>query len=74
MANAGPGPADRNRKEIAASETELRKLEPDVDEGVIQDLVEAAYDELTPAKVHGYLPLLIVHQVRVVLRGRQKAA
>ena len=62
-----------DRDEIAASETELRGLEPDVDGGVIQSLVQSAYDELTPAKVSTYLPILVVREVRQILRGRRAA-
>jgi hypothetical protein len=64
----------QNRDDIAASETELRRLEPDTDSDVIHDLVQTAYDELMPAKVHSYVPILIVHEVRDILRGRQPAA
>ena len=64
---------ESDRDEIAASETELRRLEPDVDGEVIHSLVQSAYDELTPAKVHRYLPILVVREVREVLRGRRAA-
>jgi hypothetical protein len=60
--------------EISASEAELRRLEPQVDSEVIHRLVHQTYDELMPAKVHNYVPILIVHQVRDILRGRQSAA
>ncbi len=65
---------ERNIGEIAASEAELRRLEPEADERLIQGLVLAAYDDLMPAKVHNYVPLLIVRQVRDILRGRPAAA
>ena len=58
---------------IAASETELRGLEPGVDDEVIHRLVQSAYDELTPAKVHTYLPILVLREVRQVLRDRRAA-
>jgi hypothetical protein len=74
MAVAKPGVEDRVLTEIAASEAELRRLEPGVDDRVIQGLVEASYDELMPAKVHNYVSILIVHQVRDILRDRQAAA
>ena len=53
---------------------ELHRLAPDVRGGVIEGLVETAYDELMPAKVHNFVPILIVHQVRNILRHRQPAA
>jgi hypothetical protein len=74
MALAEPEVEERNIDEIAASEAELRRLEPQADEAVIQGLVQIAYDELMPAKVHNYVPLLIVRQVRDILRGRPVAA
>ena len=74
MALAEPGLADRNIGEIAASQAELHRLEPLVDEAVIKGLVHTAYDELMPAKVRNYLPLLIVHRVRDILRYRPVAA
>jgi len=66
--------AERNIGEIEASQAELHSLEPEVDEVLIQGLVQAAHDELMPAKVHNYVPLLIVRQVRDILRGRTVAA
>lgn len=74
MAPAGPAVEKRNQSEIAASEAELHRLEPQASEAVIQDLVRTAYDELMPAKVHSFVPILIVHHVRDILRGRQTAA
>jgi hypothetical protein len=74
MALAEPEVEERNIDEIAASEAELRRLEPEVDEGVIQGLVQTAYEELMPVKVHTYVPLLIVRQVRDILHGRPVAA
>jgi hypothetical protein len=64
---------DRNPGEIATSEAELRRLEPEVDGHVIEELVRAAYDGLMPAKVHNYVPILIVREVRDIIRGRQAA-
>ncbi len=63
----------RNRGELAASEEELHRLAPEADEGVIEGLVQSAYDELMPVKVHNYVPILIVHQVRDILRSRESA-
>ena len=74
MALAEPGLVERNTDEIAASRAELRRLEPQVDAAVIEGLVQAAYDELMPVKVHSFVTLLIVHQVRGILRGRSLAA
>jgi hypothetical protein len=66
--------AERNIGEIAASQAELRRLEPEVDPALIQGLVHTAYDELMPARVRNYVPLLIVHRVRDILRARPVAA
>jgi hypothetical protein len=74
MALAEPGAAERNIDEIAASEAELHRLEPQADEELIHGLVRAASDELMPAKVHNYVPLLIMRQVRDTLCGRMAAA
>jgi hypothetical protein len=64
---------ERDRGEIASSECELRRLNPGVDGDVIHGLVQRAYDGLTPAKVHGFLPILIVREVREILRARKAA-
>jgi hypothetical protein len=64
----------RNRSEISASVAELRRLAPEVDEEIIEGLVQVAYDELMPAKVHSYVPVLIVHQVRDIIHSRRPAA
>ena len=74
MTLAGPEVEERNISEIAASEAELRRLEPQVDEAVIQGLVQTAYEDMMPVKVHNYVPLLIVRQVRDILHGRPVAA
>ena len=65
---------EQTRNEIAISEAELRRLEPQVDGEVIQHLVQTAYEELMPAKVHSYVPILVVREVRDILRGRHLAA
>ena len=62
-----------DRSEISVSEAELRRLEPAVDREVIHRLVQKSFDELMPDKVHSYVPILIVHEVRDILRGRQAA-
>ncbi|HYN65852.1 MAG TPA: hypothetical protein VES93_03115 [Ornithinibacter sp.] len=74
MSLAEPGLVERNIDEIAASRAELSRLEPQVDEGVIEGLVQAAYDDLMPVKVHSFVTLLIVHEVRGILRSRSLAA
>ena len=74
MAPTDPGVEEQTRNEIAISEAELRRLEPQVDGEVIQHLVQTAYDELMPAKVHSYVPILVVREVRDILRGRHMAA
>jgi hypothetical protein len=56
-----------------ASEAELRRLEPEVQGAVIHSLVQGVYDELSPAKVTSYLPILIVREVREILRSRGAA-
>ncbi len=70
---AQPPVEERNRSELAASEEELHRLAPDVDGEVIEGLVQGAYDELMPAKVRSYVPILIVHRVRDILRRRRTA-
>jgi hypothetical protein len=64
---------DMDGREIAASEAELRRLEPEVEGAVIHSLVQDVYDELSPAKVQSYLPILIVREVREILRTRRAA-
>jgi hypothetical protein len=60
--------------EISVSMAELRRLAPQVDDEVIRGLVQSAYDELMPAKVHNYVPILIVHQVRDIIQSHRPAA
>lgn len=74
MALAERGLVERNIEEVAQSQAELRRLEPQVDEAVIEGLVQRAYDDLMPVRVHSFVTLLIVHQVRGILRGRSLAA
>ena len=74
MAPAEPEVEVRNNGEIAAAQAELHRLEPEVDEAVIVELVHAVYDEMMPVKVHSFVTVLIVHQVRGILRGRSLAA
>ena len=56
------------------SEAELRRLEPAVGGEIIHRLVQQAHDELMPAHVHNYVAILIVHEVRDILRSRRSAA
>ncbi len=74
MSHAETEVEERNIDEIAASQAELRRLEPQVDPAVIEGLVQTAYDQLMPVKVHSFVTLLIVHEVRGILRGRALAA
>lgn len=74
MAHAEAALEDRSATEISASEAELHRLEPLVAEAVIEGLVRTAYDELMPVKVHSFVPILIVHQVRDILRSRRDPA
>lgn len=55
--------------EIATSEAELHRLEPEVEGAVIHSLVQDVYDELSPAAVTSYLPILIVREVREILHS-----
>jgi len=64
----------RSQAEMSASLVELRRLAPDIDDAVLEGLVQSAYDDLMPASVHAFVPVLIVHQVRNVIRSRQPAA
>jgi imidazolonepropionase-like amidohydrolase len=74
MTATDPGVQERDQKEVAASEAELHRLEPELDEDVIQRLVAEAHQNLMPAKVHAYVPILIVRQVRETLHGPRTAA
>ena len=62
---------DPDVSEVSRSEAELARLEPHVDSDVIHRLVEQTYEDLMPAKVRSFLPILIVHEVRDILHGRQ---
>ena len=54
---------------ITSAEGALRSKHPELDDGVLHALVQAAYDRLTPAKVHTYLPILIAREVNADLRA-----
>ena len=64
---------EREASEISSSVAELARLEPNVDLGLIHRLVQQTYEDLMPAKVHSYLPILIVHEVRDILHDRLSA-
>jgi hypothetical protein len=68
-----PSIADVDQSEIAWSEAELHRLEPEVEGEVIHTLVQGVYDDLSPAKVTSYLPILIVREVREILRSGSAA-
>lgn len=74
MAPTPPLVDQRSQAEVSASLVELRRLAPDVDDAVLEGLVQSAHDELMPASVRAFVPVLIVHQVRNVIRSRQPAA
>ena len=54
---------DNIDREIALTESEVTLDNPDVDGELIRTLVRGSYARLTPAKVHGYLPILVVRDV-----------
>jgi hypothetical protein len=58
---------------MASTETLLERDYPDVGANVIHALVQRAYTGLAPAKVHNYLPLLVVRDVRARLRAQAAA-
>ena len=64
---------EEDEREMESTEVELSSSNPDVDRELIQTLVQTAYDRLTPAKVHTYLPILIVREVQDGLRSRHAA-
>jgi hypothetical protein len=61
---------DDGDREMAATESGLGRDYPDVAPDVIHTLVQLSYNAMTPAKVHNYLPLLVVRDVRAQLRDR----
>ncbi len=65
---------ERSRAEISASLVELHRLAPDVDDALLDRLVRTAHDGLMPASVHAFVPILIVHQVRDIIRSGQPAS
>ena len=54
---------------IASAEVRLSESNPDIASEVIHTLVQQAYARMTPAKVHTYLPVLIVREVQGNLRS-----
>jgi hypothetical protein len=64
---------EEDTREMESIEVELTSSNPDVDRELIHTLVQTAYNRLTPAKVHTYLPILIVREVQAGLRTRKAA-
>ena len=64
---------DEADREMAATEIGLGHDYPRVAPDVIHALVQQAYRELTPAKVHSYLPVLVSRDVRARLRATTAA-
>jgi hypothetical protein len=60
---------EEDERKMESTEVKLRSSNPDVDRDRIRTLVQTAYDGLTPAKVHTYLPILIVREVQAGLRS-----
>jgi hypothetical protein len=60
---------EEDEREMQSTEVELSSSNPDVDRDQIRALVQTAYDRLTPAKVHTYLPVLVAREVQDVLRS-----
>lgn len=58
----------RYDRDKSATGAELEAKFPEVEDGLIRDLVSDAYDRLTPAKVDIYLPILVAHEVTDALR------
>ena len=69
----GQVPVDDGDREMASTESELRHDHPGVAGEVIHTLVRQAYSELTPAKVHSFLPILVVRDVQARLRAQAVA-
>ena len=59
---------EKDEREMASAEVELSSDNSGVNRDLIHGMVQTAYDRLTPAKVHTYLPILIVREVRAGLR------
>lgn len=64
---------DDGDREMAATESGLGRDYPDVAPDLIHTLVQRSYRAMTPAKVHNFLPLLVVRDVRAQLRERAVA-
>jgi hypothetical protein len=60
---------EEDEREMESTEVELSSSNPDVDRDQIRALVQTAYDRLTPAKVHTYLPVLVAREVQDRLRS-----
>ena len=55
---------EEDEREMESTEVGLSSSHPDVDRDHIRALVQTAYDRLTPAKVHTYLPVLVAREVQ----------
>ncbi len=60
-------PVDDGDREMASTESELMHDHPKVADGVIHTLVRQAYSDLTPARVHSFLPILVARAVQARL-------
>ena len=60
---------DEDQREMEITDLELSNGNPGVDRVVIHTLVQQAYDRLTPARVHNFLPILIGREVQAGLRA-----
>ena len=58
---------------MASTELDLGQRNPGVASDVIHTLVQRAFTRLAPAKVHTYLPILVVREVQAGLRDRSAA-
>jgi hypothetical protein len=70
MNSPAPQTAVGDEREMATTELDLGRSNPGVAPDVIHTLVRRAYARLTPAKVHTYLPILVVREVQADLRGQ----
>jgi hypothetical protein len=71
--NAGQLPASDGDREMESTESDLRHDHPDIADELIHTLVRQAYSDLTPAKVHSFLPILVARDVQARLRARAVA-
>jgi len=62
---------DGDEREMEITDLELSSGNPGVDRVMIHALVQQAYDRLTPARVHDFLPILIGREVQAGLRAHE---